>query len=408
MADRGKFLSRPLYRRDMHWDPFREESLPSRPLYESDAGLPPFLEPGDLSWIEWARRRLATSSWPGYMPPPIFTPAPMQTPLIPRYPRAEQAGGVSEIRTGPDSWRINLDVSCFSPREVEKSPLAQGRAGEEQRKEEVKDEEPILPTGSQKSEGLRVGAASAAPPTGGQEKIESLQVYAGSTAPPTGGEEKSEGLQMASATAAPPVGGQEKSARRWLGTSTFSGGYERSEAFSGGYERREGMRTSAYEKKEGVRSPTSPPTGGYENSKGLREMHTTSAERAWATIGGAAEVEAEPKEDQPVEREDKEEGEIREAEPEPEPASITELETAPQAEMDGGEVAVGQEGEEDPSKTTTAVEEVTPEVVEPAPEAQGSPAQDGVRVEEEKKHVETKWMHRDTKWMLRSTKWPSQ
>lgn len=112
MADHSRFLPRPLYRRDMRWEPFCEETLPSR-IYKPDAELPPFLEPGDLSWIHWAQRRLAASSWPGYMPPPLFTP-PRPYPS----PATEQPRGVSEIRTGPESWKINLDVSCFSPREV--------------------------------------------------------------------------------------------------------------------------------------------------------------------------------------------------------------------------------------------------------------------------------------------------
>ncbi|KAI1882425.1 hypothetical protein AGOR_G00250570 [Albula goreensis] len=320
------------------------------------SGLPPFLEPGDLSWIEWARRRLATSSWPGYMPPPIFTPAPMQTPLIPRYPRAEQAGGVSEIRTGPDSWRINLDVSCFSPREVTirtRGGYLEISGNHEDRQDEYGF---VSKCFSRKYNRLPAGA-----------DLRHIR----STLSPDG---------VLSVEAPLPAMANEIPVEIIIPVQV-------------------------------EKSPLAQGRAGEEQRKEEQGAEGDAHHIGRESLGhhwGGAEVEAEPKEDQPVEREDKVEGEIREAEPEPEPASITALETAPQAEMDGGEVAVGEEGEEDPHKTTPAVEEVTPEVVEPAPEAQGSPAQDGVRVEEEKKHVETKWMHRDTKWMLRSTKWPSQ
>ena len=105
-------LSRPIFRRDVNWEPFPNWTQPNR-IFTQDFGLPPFLEPGDVDWIDWAKRRLATFSWPGYT----------QTPLLPplgglaKGPR-QLTSGVSEVRTGPDSWKIDLDVNHFSPEEI--------------------------------------------------------------------------------------------------------------------------------------------------------------------------------------------------------------------------------------------------------------------------------------------------
>ncbi len=112
MGERSKILSRPIFRRDVGWDPFPNWTQPSR-IFAQDFGLPPFLEPSDLEWLDWAKRRLGSFSWPGYT----------QTPLLPPFSgehRAarQMASGVSEIQTGQDSWRISLDVNHFSPEEI--------------------------------------------------------------------------------------------------------------------------------------------------------------------------------------------------------------------------------------------------------------------------------------------------
>ncbi|XP_069569924.1 heat shock protein beta-1-like [Brachyistius frenatus] len=118
MGEQNKILPRPIFRRDVNWDPFPNWTQPSR-IFAQDFGLPPFLDPGDLDWIDWAKRRLASFSWPGYT----------QTPLLPPFTSQHSAGvnqkglrqltsGVSEIQTGQDSWKINLDVNHFSPQEI--------------------------------------------------------------------------------------------------------------------------------------------------------------------------------------------------------------------------------------------------------------------------------------------------
>ncbi|XP_023867843.1 heat shock protein beta-1-like [Salvelinus sp. IW2-2015] len=122
MADHNKVLPRPLFRRDVNWDPFREWTQPSHMIMEKDFGLPPFLDPGDVSWIDWARNTLASSSWPGYTRYPLFSlstvlPAAVAPQTLARLQR-QLSGGVSEIRTGQGSWRITLDVNHFSPEEI--------------------------------------------------------------------------------------------------------------------------------------------------------------------------------------------------------------------------------------------------------------------------------------------------
>lgn len=113
MGEQNKLLSRPIFRRDAGWDPFPNWTQPSR-IFAQDFGLPPFLEPTDLDWIDWAKRRLASFSWPEYT----------QSPLLPSYsgqhPAAliQKTSGVSEIQTGEGSWKINLDVNHFSPEEI--------------------------------------------------------------------------------------------------------------------------------------------------------------------------------------------------------------------------------------------------------------------------------------------------
>ncbi|XP_035639107.1 heat shock protein beta-1-like [Oncorhynchus keta] len=122
MADHNKVLPRPLFRRDVNWDPFREWTQPSHMIMEKDFGLPPFLDPGDVSWIDWARNTLASSSWPGYKHYPLFSPSTVLPAAVAPQTSArlqrQLSGGVSAIRTEHGSWRITLDVNHFSPEEI--------------------------------------------------------------------------------------------------------------------------------------------------------------------------------------------------------------------------------------------------------------------------------------------------
>ncbi|KAJ8384934.1 hypothetical protein AAFF_G00197420 [Aldrovandia affinis] len=341
MADRSVFFPRPLYLRDMRWDPFSDEHRPGR-LHKPDAGLPPFLEPGDLSWIEWARRRLATSSWPGYMPPPLYTPSPMQAP-IPPYPssRMGQAGGVSEVRTGPESWRINLDVSCFSPREVTiktRGGYLEISGNHEDRQDDYGFVSKYF---SRKYNRLPAGADL--------RHIRSAL--------------SADGVLSVEA----PLPAHEIPVEIIIPVQ---------------------VEKRPQKKSNGLYVAAAPPTGGQEKSNGLQEVSGDAVERVWTGAGGV-----EPEEVQSMEREVREEGDSKEV------SALTEVETAAPAEPD----SVGQEGED----VSHSAPGDSVDTADPASEAQSS-GHDGLKVEEERKHLETKWLHRDTKWMLRSTKWPSQ
>lgn len=105
-------LPRPIFRRDVCWDLFPNWTQPKR-IFAQDFGLPPFLEPKDVEWIDWAQKRLASFSWPAFTQTPFLPHAALDQKSL-----RQLTSGVSEIRTGPDSWRINLDVNHFSPEEI--------------------------------------------------------------------------------------------------------------------------------------------------------------------------------------------------------------------------------------------------------------------------------------------------
>ncbi|XP_037547664.1 heat shock protein beta-1 [Nematolebias whitei] len=115
MGEENKMLSRPIFRRDVSWEPFPNWTQPSR-IFAQDFGLPPFLEPSDLDWLDWAKKRLASFSWPGFTKSPLLPPFigqntdPKDVRQLPR--------GVSEVQTGQNSWKVNLDVNQFSPEEI--------------------------------------------------------------------------------------------------------------------------------------------------------------------------------------------------------------------------------------------------------------------------------------------------
>lgn len=110
-------MSRPLFHRNGCWDPFHEQ--PQKTLFSENTDLPRFLEPDEVSWIESARRRLGTSSWPGSMPLPLFTSLCME---IPSKSCAGSEGHISdavcERMKGEQDWKVCLDVGPFSPEEI--------------------------------------------------------------------------------------------------------------------------------------------------------------------------------------------------------------------------------------------------------------------------------------------------
>ncbi|KAG7476700.1 hypothetical protein MATL_G00085680 [Megalops atlanticus] len=362
MAERSR-LPRPLFRRDMRWDPYCDWTLPSRTFdYEMD--LPPFLEPRDLSWIEWARRRLATSSWPGYMPPPAVSPFAMQTPS--HSPHRELPVGVSEVRTGPDSWRISLDVNCFSPQEI--SIKTNGGyleiAGKQEGREDMYgfvsrcfSRKYKLPAGVD----LRHIRSSLSP-----DGVLSVEAPLPVLAPEVPVE------------IIIPVQVEKK-------PQTQRGG-EVSPQIQRGEEGEQGQQ-------ERVRTTEiAPPAGDQQEGKGkqvaLEEFQTSTAERVWASAGEESEERRLRKE------EDGKEGEHDEV------SAKTEMETA----VLGNLGSMEQNGE---ALSETVQEDVLAEGSDQPSEPQTS-GQDVLQENKVETHLDTKWLSRDTKWMLRSTKWPSQ
>uniref|UniRef100_A0A671PQM6 Uncharacterized LOC107656799 n=1 Tax=Sinocyclocheilus anshuiensis TaxID=1608454 RepID=A0A671PQM6_9TELE len=116
MVDAIKSPSRPQYCHDVSWNPlsYRWPSV----IFNQHYGLPPLLDPQDLSWMEGIFRRLGTSSWPGYLRTPVFTPF-AQAPGQRMFKlRREMSGGVSEVVGEMCKWKISLDVNHFAPSEI--------------------------------------------------------------------------------------------------------------------------------------------------------------------------------------------------------------------------------------------------------------------------------------------------
>nr|AYN74415.1 heat shock protein [Acipenser oxyrinchus oxyrinchus] len=117
MAEPSRIFPRPLFRQDWNWDPFLDWAQPTR-IFDQDFRMPLSLEKNDLNWVDWARRRLS-SSWPGYLQSPNWTPSLGKQQTVCRQGLQRQlSGGVSEVRAGPDSWKISLDVNHFTPEEI--------------------------------------------------------------------------------------------------------------------------------------------------------------------------------------------------------------------------------------------------------------------------------------------------
>ncbi|XP_016408998.1 heat shock protein beta-1-like [Sinocyclocheilus rhinocerous] len=119
-------MPRPLFQRNGCWDPLQEKT---QNLFNQNTDLPCFLEPDEVSWIESARKRLGTSTWPGSMRLPLFSSLCMEIPLfsslcmeIPPKPCTGSEGCVSESlyeqMKGQQNWKVCLDVSPFSPEEI--------------------------------------------------------------------------------------------------------------------------------------------------------------------------------------------------------------------------------------------------------------------------------------------------
>ncbi|XP_016345015.1 heat shock protein, alpha-crystallin-related, b15 isoform X1 [Sinocyclocheilus anshuiensis] len=109
-------MPRPLFQRNGCWDPFQEKT---QNLFNQTNDLPNFLEPDEVSWIESARKRLGTSTWPGSMRLPLLSSLCMEVP--PKSCTGSEgcnSESVCEQTKGQQNWKICLDVSPFSPEEI--------------------------------------------------------------------------------------------------------------------------------------------------------------------------------------------------------------------------------------------------------------------------------------------------
>lgn len=89
------------------WYPLRKWWEPS-PRFNQESGLLPLLELEGPRRMEWLQRPLSSSYWPWYSATPLFVPH-IYGPLHYTDPNA-----------GPQQykWRVNLDMSHFSPSEI--------------------------------------------------------------------------------------------------------------------------------------------------------------------------------------------------------------------------------------------------------------------------------------------------
>lgn len=113
MEDQNKLAPRPIFQRDSNWDPFPNWTQPSR-IVSRDFGVPPFLEPCDVDWLDWARRRLESFCAKG----PLLSPFSGQHLALNQSDLKQLTGGESEVVTGEDTWKVQLDVKHFSPEEI--------------------------------------------------------------------------------------------------------------------------------------------------------------------------------------------------------------------------------------------------------------------------------------------------
>ncbi|XP_067294807.1 heat shock protein, alpha-crystallin-related, b15 [Pseudorasbora parva] len=110
-------MPRPLFHRHGCWDPLQERT--QKNLFNQNSDLPCFLEPDEVSWIDSARKRLGTSTWPGSMRLPLFSSLCMEIPpKSSTGPEERDSESVCEQMKGQQNWKVCLDVSPFSSEEI--------------------------------------------------------------------------------------------------------------------------------------------------------------------------------------------------------------------------------------------------------------------------------------------------
>ncbi|XP_072548921.1 heat shock protein, alpha-crystallin-related, b15 [Salminus brasiliensis] len=106
-------MPRPLFKRNGSWDSIRD--WPKSSLLDQCAGPPFFLEPGDVSWLDTARKTLETSPWPGFLCFPLVTSVCPE--ISPSFGVGQQRQ-ISQVECDRKTWKISLDVSHFGAEEI--------------------------------------------------------------------------------------------------------------------------------------------------------------------------------------------------------------------------------------------------------------------------------------------------
>ncbi|KAG1959031.1 heat shock protein beta-1 [Pimephales promelas] len=110
-------MPRPLFYRNGCWDPLQEGT--QKNIFNQNTDLPCFLEPDEVSWIDSARKRLATSTWPGSMRSHLFSSLCMEIPPKSCFGReGRDSQPVCEQMKGQQNWKVCLDVSPYSPEDI--------------------------------------------------------------------------------------------------------------------------------------------------------------------------------------------------------------------------------------------------------------------------------------------------
>ncbi|XP_066516409.1 heat shock protein, alpha-crystallin-related, b15 [Hoplias malabaricus] len=104
-------MHRPLFKRDGIWD-WSRDCLKSS-LLDQCPGPSFFLEPGEVTQLDTAKKTLATSPWPGFLYFPLVTSVCPEIPIS----NGEQMQ-ISQAECDDKTWKISLNVSHFTAEEI--------------------------------------------------------------------------------------------------------------------------------------------------------------------------------------------------------------------------------------------------------------------------------------------------
>lgn len=106
-------MSRLLFNRKGTRDSLQD--WPKSSILDQCKGAPFFLEPDDGSWLNTARKALETSSWPEFLSSSLVRPVCLE--VLSSSSDVQQR--FLHVKGDCKTWRISLDVSHFSPEEID-------------------------------------------------------------------------------------------------------------------------------------------------------------------------------------------------------------------------------------------------------------------------------------------------